>query len=150
MPNPIETWVFDLDNTLYPSSSDLAAQMSARMASFIVELLGVETEQAKKLQKQYFRDYGTTMRGLMTIHDIDPHRYLDHVHDIDLKSLGAPPALAAALEKLPGRKLVHTNASVKHADRILTGWAWLVISAASSTSPRPTGSRSRTRPVMPS
>jgi putative hydrolase of the HAD superfamily len=115
----IDTWIFDLDNTLYPASCNLFDQIHQRMGEFIVELLGVELAEAKRLQKNYFREHGTTLRGLMTVHGVDPRRFLDHVHRIDLSPIPADPALAAALAALPGRKYVFTNGSVRHAENIL-------------------------------
>jgi putative hydrolase of the HAD superfamily len=116
----IDTWVFDLDNTLYPASCNLFDQIHRRMGEFIAELLGVDLEEAKRLQKIYFREHGTTLRGLMTVHGIDPAAFLDHVHRIDLSPVPRDAALAAALAALPGRKLVFTNGTVRHAENILS------------------------------
>jgi putative hydrolase of the HAD superfamily len=116
----IDTWVFDLDNTLYPASCNLFDQIHRRMGEFIAELLGVDLEEAKLLQKIYFREHGTTLRGLMTVHGIDPAAFLDHVHRIDLSPVPRDAALAAALAALPGRKLVFTNGTVRHAENILS------------------------------
>jgi putative hydrolase of the HAD superfamily len=116
----IDTWVFDLDNTLYPASCNLFDQIHRRMGEFIAELLGVDLEEAKHLQKIYFREHGTTLRGLMTVHGIDPAAFLDHVHRIDLSPVPRDAALAAALAALPGRKLVFTNGTVRHAENILS------------------------------
>jgi len=118
-PSEIETWVFDLDNTLYPAGSNVFAQISTRMGGFIMNRLGLEADDAKLLQKRLFTTYGTTMRGLMTEHAIDPHEFMDHVHDIDLSIIEPAPALDAALAGLSGRKLVFTNGSVRHAERVL-------------------------------
>jgi putative hydrolase of the HAD superfamily len=115
----IETWIFDLDNTLYPASCNLFDQIHQRMGEFIAALLDVDLAEAKRLQKNYFREHGTTLRGLMTVHDIDPRDFLDHVHRIDLSPVAADAALEAALAALPGRKLVFTNGSVRHAENIL-------------------------------
>ncbi len=114
-----ETWIFDLDNTLYCASSNLFAQISARMTGFIADLLGVDETEAFRVQKSYFQEYGTTLRGLMSCHDIDPYSFLDHVHDIDLGLIDADPALAAALADLEGRKIIFTNGSTKHAGRVM-------------------------------
>jgi putative hydrolase of the HAD superfamily len=119
LPHEIETWVFDLDNTLYPAGSNVFAQISTRMGQFIMRRLGLEADDAKLLQKRLFTTYGTTMRGLMTEHAIDPHEFMDHVHDIDLSIIEPAPALDAALAGLSGRKLVFTNGSVRHAERVL-------------------------------
>ena len=115
----IDTWVFDLDNTLYPASCNLFDQIHRRMGEFISSLLGVDLDEAKRLQKIYFREHGTTLRGLMNVHDIDPVEFLDHVHRIDLAPVPPDAALAAALAALPGRKLVFTNGTVRHAENIL-------------------------------
>jgi putative hydrolase of the HAD superfamily len=118
-PHEIEAWIFDLDNTLYPAGSNLFAQISVRMGEFIMKLLDVDADAARVVQKRLFTTYGTTMRGLMTEHAIDPHAFLAHVHDIDLSVIDRAPALDAALEGLSGRKLVFTNGSVRHAERVL-------------------------------
>jgi len=115
----IETWIFDLDNTLYPASCRLFDQIHARMQSFIAQRLGLPLDAALAVQKAYFREHGTTMRGLMTVDKIDPHEFLAYVHDIDLACVPPNPLLAAALQALPGRKIVHTNGSVAHAERLL-------------------------------
>jgi len=115
----IDTWVFDLDNTLYPATSNLFPQISARMGRFIAGRFGLETEAARALQKQLFRAHGTTLRGLMVEHAVDPHEFMDYVHDIDLSGLAPDTALTEALAALPGRKLVYTNGSRRHADRML-------------------------------
>ncbi len=114
-----EAWVFDLDNTLYCASSNLFGQISARMTGFIADLLDIDEDQALRLQKSYFREYGTTLRGLMVRHRIDPHRFLDHVHDIDVSLVDADPALDRALAGLAGRKIIFTNGSTDHAGRIM-------------------------------
>jgi putative hydrolase of the HAD superfamily len=116
----IDTWIFDLDNTLYPASCNLFDQIHRRMGEFISALLDVDLDEAKRLQKLYFREHGTTLRGLMTVHKIDPRDFLDHVHRIDLAAIPRDAALGAALAALPGRKLVFTNGTVKHAENILT------------------------------
>jgi putative hydrolase of the HAD superfamily len=115
----VETWVFDLDNTLYPASSSLFPQIDVRMRQFIAERLGMELDAAFRLQKQYYREFGTTLRGLMLVHGIEPAAFLDYVHDIDHSVLARAPALDAALDALPGRKLVFTNGSEGHAVKVL-------------------------------
>lgn len=114
-----EAWVFDLDNTLYPTTMNLFGQIDVKMRDYIAGFLGVDADQAYRLQKEYFRDYGTSLRGLMHRHGMDPKPFLDHVHDIDVNVLVASPALEAVLARLPGRKLVFTNASVRHAERVM-------------------------------
>jgi putative hydrolase of the HAD superfamily len=115
----IETWIFDLDNTLYPASCRLFDRIHARMQSFIAGRLGLSPDEALAVQKRYFREHGTTMRGLMIIDNIDPHEFLAYVHDVDLACVPSDPVLATALAALPGRKIVHTNGSVQHAERLL-------------------------------
>jgi putative hydrolase of the HAD superfamily len=114
-----EAWLFDLDNTLYPAAVDLFGQIDIRMRSYIARFLGLDPEEAYALQKKYFREYGTSMRGLMDLHGLDPAPFLAHVHDIDVSILDPAPLLEKALSALPGRKLVFTNASVAHARRVL-------------------------------
>src|SRR5690606_32779405 len=108
----IDTWVFDLDNTLYPASSRLFDQVDSLIGQFVSELLGIPPEEARRVQKQYFREHGTTLAGLMARHNVDPDAYLELVHNLDLSPIEPSPALAAALRRLPGRKLIYTNGSV--------------------------------------
>jgi len=115
----VETWVFDLDNTLYPHHLNLWQQVDVRIRDFIAEFLKVPHEQAFRIQKDYYKRYGTTMRGLMTEHGLNPDDYLEFVHQIDHSPLEPNPALGAALEKLPGRKLILTNGTRKHADAVM-------------------------------
>jgi putative hydrolase of the HAD superfamily len=114
-----EAWVFDLDNTLYPVSINLFAQIDVRMRSYIAAFLGLDQDAAFALQKQYFRDYGTSLRGLMDRHWMDPQPFLQHVHDIDVSVLAPSAELDQALAALPGRKLIFTNASTGHAERVI-------------------------------
>jgi len=115
----IETWIFDLDNTLYPASCRLFDQIHERMTRYISERLSLSAEASLAVQKNYFREHGTTMRGLMTVNRIDPEDFLAYVHDIDLACVPSDPILVEALAALPGRKLVHTNGSRRHAERLL-------------------------------
>jgi len=115
----IETWIFDLDNTLYPASCRLFDQIHARMTEFIAARLGISAEAALAVQKTYFREHGTTMRGLMTVNRIDPCDFLAYVHEVDLACVPPDPVLVEALTRLPGRKFVHTNGSQRHAERLL-------------------------------
>lgn len=115
----VETWIFDLDNTLYPSSCRLFDQIDERMGTFIAALLNVDRAEARRIQKSFFYEHGTTLRGLMTEHGVPPDEFLDFVHDIDHTPVPADPALADALQALPGRKLVFTNGTVAHADKVL-------------------------------
>ncbi|WP_127091250.1 pyrimidine 5'-nucleotidase [Aquabacter cavernae] len=117
--NEVETWVFDLDNTLYPAQHDLWTQLDARMRDYVARFLGVTPEEAFVVQKDYYRRYGTSLRGLMIEHGLDPTPFLAHVHDVDLSGLDPSPRLAAAIEQLPGVKLVYTNGSERHAQNVL-------------------------------
>lgn len=122
VPHPlarIDSWIFDLDNTLYPASCNLFAQIDARMGGFIQDLLGVDAAEAHRVQKGFFHAHGMTLRGLMTEHGVDPHKFLAHVHDIDLSVVEHDAALVDALQRLPGRKFVFTNADLPYATRVL-------------------------------
>ena len=99
----IETWIFDLDNTLYPAECNLFAQVDQRMGDFIANYLEVSCEAARRLQKDYYRIYGPTLAGLMVRHGLDPKEFLDYVHDIDFSVLPKAPDLGAAIDLLPGR-----------------------------------------------
>ena len=111
----VDTWVFDLDNTLYPFGCSLWPQIDARITAYVADLFGVDGLSARALQKYYYERHGTTLKGLMSEHDIAHGPFMDFVHDIDRSSLLPNPALAAALAALPGRKLVFTNGSREHA-----------------------------------
>lgn len=114
-----KTWVFDLDNCLYPAECNLFAQIDVRMGAFISDLLGVDKDEARRIQKDYFHDYGTTLTGLIRHHGIEPDDYLEYVHEIDLSPVPKNPDLSASLAKLPGRKIIYTNGSLDHARRVL-------------------------------
>jgi putative hydrolase of the HAD superfamily len=111
-------WIFDLDNTLYPADCNLFAQVDQKMGEFIARFLGVPFEYARHLQKSYYRQFGTTLSGLMQVHRMDPKPFLDYVHDLDLTCVPEHPELSAAIERLPGRKLIFTNGSRGHAERV--------------------------------
>jgi putative hydrolase of the HAD superfamily len=115
----VDTWVFDLDNTLYPHHLNLWQQVDHRIRDYIAKYLDIAHDEAFRLQKDYYRRYGTSMRGLMTEHGMKPDDFLDFVHEIDHSPLTPDPALGAALEKLPGRKLILTNGTRKHADAVM-------------------------------
>ncbi len=115
----VDTWVFDLDNTLYPSACNLFDQVDRRMGEFISRQLGVDRIEARRIQKLYFHEYGTTLRGLMLLHGMAPAAFLNYVHDIDLTPVEPSPALDDRLDRLGGRKLVFTNGSAPHAERVL-------------------------------
>jgi putative hydrolase of the HAD superfamily len=115
----IDTWLFDLDNTLYPLESGLAHKVSARITDFVAALTGLAPDEARGLQKRYLAEHGLTLRGLMTHHGVDPDIYHAHLHDVPLDCLERDEALAAALARLPGRRLIFTNADDVHASRVL-------------------------------
>jgi putative hydrolase of the HAD superfamily len=115
----VETWVFDLDNTLYPHHLNLWQQVDERIRTYVSNFLKVSKEEAFRVQKDYYKRYGTTMRGLMAEHGLEPDDYLEFVHEIDHSPLTPNPALGAALERLPGRKLILTNGTRKHAENVM-------------------------------
>ena len=115
----VDSWVFDLDNSLYPASANLFALIDVRMGEYISRLLGCDAEEARRVQKHYFREHGTTLAGLMAANGVDPHDFLDYVHDIDLARISADPALVCAIDRLPGRKFVFTNGDERYARRVL-------------------------------
>jgi putative hydrolase of the HAD superfamily len=115
----VETWVFDLDNTLYPHHLNLWQQVDERIRHYIAGFLDVTHEEAFRLQKDYYRRYGTSMRGLMIEHGMQPDDFLEFVHQIDHSPLTPNPSLGAALEKLAGRKLILTNGTRRHADAVM-------------------------------
>jgi putative hydrolase of the HAD superfamily len=115
----IHTWIFDLDNTLYPPEADLFALIDVRMADYIKHLLGVSLEEARRLQKGWFHDHGTTLAGLMHHHGVDPCDFLAHVHDIALDRIAPDSTLNAAIARLPGRRLIYTNGDADYARRVL-------------------------------
>jgi putative hydrolase of the HAD superfamily len=115
----VEHWVFDLDNTLYPPACDLFGRIDERMMAFIADFLGVDHAEAKRVQKDFYVEHGTTLAGLMAVHGLEPGRFLAYVHDIDVTAVDPNPALGAAIAALPGRKLIFTNGSVAHAENVI-------------------------------
>lgn len=115
----VDSWVFDLDNTLYPPSAGLFALMDARFSAFVTRLTGMEGDRALQLCGDYWRSHGSTLAGLMEDYDVDPHEFLADVHDIDISHLRPDAGLAKAIAALPGRKVVFTNGSHNHAKRVL-------------------------------
>jgi putative hydrolase of the HAD superfamily len=114
-----DVWLFDLDNTLYPARCNLFAQIDVRIGRYVADLLKVDAEEARRVQKQYWREHGTSLRGMMTLHGVDPTHFLDFVHDIDYSPVEASPALEASLRALPGRKIIFTAGDVPHAERVM-------------------------------
>jgi putative hydrolase of the HAD superfamily len=118
-PSRVDCWIFDLDNTLYPSSVDMFSQIDVLMGRFIADLLGCDEIEARRVQKMYFHDHGTTLAGLMHYHAIEPREFLAFVHAVDFSVLADAPRLGDRLRALPGRRLVFTNADAEYAARAL-------------------------------
>ncbi|MBU1313204.1 MAG: pyrimidine 5'-nucleotidase [Alphaproteobacteria bacterium] len=112
----VTEWVFDLDNTLYPHHVNLFSQIDKNMSAFVGELLQLEPDEARALQKRYYHEHGTTLQGLMLNHGISPDAFLERAHAIDYSSLLPHPELGEAIKALPGRKFIFTNGSVPHAE----------------------------------
>ena len=115
----IRDWIFDLDNCLYPASAGLFDLIDERMAAYIQRLLDCDAQEAKRVQKAHFHEYGTTLAGLMKEHGVDPHHFLEDVHDIELERLQCDERLGRFLHRLPGRRFVFTNGDVPYARRVL-------------------------------
>lgn len=115
----VEAWIFDLDNTLYPVKTNLFASVSQRIGQYIARYFDMDLAEARKLQRRYFLEYGTSLRGLMTVHDIPPQEFLDYVHDVELDVLAPWPELDQALARLPGRKVIFTNSAESYARRVV-------------------------------
>ena len=115
----VDTWLFDLDNTLYPASSGFMGEIEKRMTTYVERVTGLPRDEAYKLQKKYLADYGLTLGGLVAHHGVDPADFHTIFHDLPLEILTHDAALLAALERLPGRRLIFTNADDFHARRVL-------------------------------
>src|SRR3954468_5151281 len=115
----IRDWIFDLDNCLYPASTGLFALIDERMGAYIQRLLGCGPIEAKSVQKKHFHEHGTTLAGLMKEHGVDPHDFLEDVHDIPLDRVQCDERLASLLPRLPGRRFVFTNGDAPYARRVL-------------------------------
>lgn len=115
----IDTWVFDLDNTLYPVTETLLRHIDEHMGNFVANFLNVDAVEARRVQKSYFRKYGLTLRGLMIHHGLDPARFFEEMTPMDLTQVDPNPALGEAIKRLPGRKIIYTNASAHHARLVL-------------------------------
>jgi putative hydrolase of the HAD superfamily len=113
-----EAWIFDLDNTLYPRSSNLFQQVDGRIRTYVRRLLDVDEAEAERIQKTFYQMHGTTLRGLMLTHDVDPDEFLEFVHDIDHSAVQPDPALGSAILRLPGKKYIFTNGSRQHAEKV--------------------------------
>ena len=114
----VETWIFDLDNTLYPHEARVWPQVDERITLYLMGLFGLDGLSARALQKHYYHRYGTTLRGLMAEHGIDAEAFLDFAHDIDHSAIELNPGLGDAIARLPGRKLILTNGSRRHAESV--------------------------------
>lgn len=114
----IDTWVFDLDNTLYPPHMRLFDQIEEKMTAFVMREVGVSRSEANTMRKQYWAEYGTTLAGLMARHGVDPKPYLHEVHEISFAPLSPDPDLAARIQSLPGRKIIYTNGSAPYAEKV--------------------------------
>ncbi len=115
----IDAWIFDLDNTLYPASCDLFALIDEKMGAYVAQHFACDAAEAHRIQKALFHEHGTTLSGLMRTEAIDPHEFLDFVHDIEMDRLSHDAALVRTIGDLPGRKLVFTNGDVRYAQRVL-------------------------------
>lgn len=115
----VTDWVFDLDNTLYPRTCNLFAQIDVRITHYVMSVTQLEFQAARDLQKTYYRDFGTTLNGLMKKHEIDPDHFLNSVHAIDYSPVDAHPDLVDAIRALPGRKFILTNGDTGHARAVL-------------------------------
>ncbi len=115
----IRSWIFDLDDTLYPPESQFMRLIQKRINDYVVRTSGLPADEAMVVQKGYLHDYGTSLAGLMAHHEIDPHDFLAEVHDVPLDVLTPDPGLRAALERLDGPRIVFTNGSTAHARRVI-------------------------------
>ena len=115
----VTDWVFDLDNTLYPRECNLFAQIDMLISHYMVSVTNLAFSEARALQKTYYRDFGTTLNGLMQKHDVDPDHFLKTVHDIDYSPVSPHEELVEAIRALPGRKFILTNGDVGHARSVL-------------------------------
>lgn len=118
-PLKAKTWVFDLDNTLYSGVHGLFDQIDARMQAYVAKFLDLPTDEARIVQKKYFREFGTTLAGMMSNHGMEAEPFLHYVHQIDVSVIPKDEMLDRALENISGKKLIFTNASTEHAERVL-------------------------------
>ncbi len=117
--NKISTWIFDLDNTLYSADSGIFQQVHILMGKFVSEHLNIDIKKANEIQRKYYRQHGTTLRGMMDNHNVDPDHFLSEVHQLDYSIVGPNFKLNRELKKLKGRKIIYTNANRQHANDIL-------------------------------
>lgn len=114
----VRAWIFDLDNTLYPRHTNIFRQVDDRIRAYVGKLFDVGRAEAEHIQRTFYRDHGTTLRGLMITHDVDVDDFLEFVHDIDHSAIPPDPALGSAIERLPGKKYIFTNGSRQHAEKV--------------------------------
>ena len=114
----IKFWLFDLDNTLYSGATKVFDQVDKRMSEFISTKLNISREEARKIQKNYFIEYNTTLNGMIKNHKIDANEFLEFVHDIDLSFLKKDKQLDEEIEKIKGKKIIFTNGSRAHAQNV--------------------------------
>ena len=145
----VDTWVFDLDNTLYPPHMRLFDQIEVKMTDFVMRTLGVSRSEADGLRSRYWAEYGTTLAGLMHHHDIDPEPYLAQVHDISFAPLAPDHDLAGRISALSGRKIVYTNGTAAYAENVLGRAACRACSTRSTVSKTRATGPSRMKPRSP-
>ena len=114
----IKYWLFDLDNTLYAGTTKVFDQVDKKMSKFISEKLNLSIEEAKKIQKDYFHEYNTTLNGMIKNHEIDANEFLEFVHDVNLDFLKKDKFLKNEIMKLNGKKIIFTNGSRAHAENV--------------------------------
>tara|TARA_B100000700_G_C14654571_1_gene673554 strand:+ start:71 stop:736 length:666 start_codon:yes stop_codon:yes gene_type:complete len=117
--NNYNTWIFDLDNTLYSAETGIFDQVDVLMGEFISKHLNLDIVEAKKIQKKFFKQFGTTLKGLMDEYNIEPEYFLEEVHKLDYSIVKADPLLKSSIEKLNGNKIIYTNANRSHVNEIL-------------------------------
>ena len=117
--NKIDTWIFDLDNTLYSADSGIFQQVHQLMGKFIQEFLNIDLQKAKEIQKKYYKEHGTTLRGLMDNYGVDPDHFLEEVHKLDYSIVSSNDKLNEELKKLKGKKIIYTNANMTHTLNVL-------------------------------
>ena len=112
-------WIFDLDNTLYPASTKVFNMIDERMKSFISKKLNISLEEALIIQKDFYKNYGTTLSGLMKFYNVDPDQFLDYVHNIDFSKIKKSEKLRQSINRLQGKKILYTNGDMKYAKKVL-------------------------------
>ena len=115
----VDTWVFDLDNTLYSADSGIFQQVSELMSKFVSKYLNIDIKEAKKIQRKYYKKHGTTLRGMMDNHGVDPDTFLNEVHQLDYSIVEPDQKLNEELDKLRGKKIIYTNANLQHVNQVL-------------------------------